>query len=58
MISQDELFQLTPLAFNETNLPVDGKQSGKVRDWYDLPNGKRLIVTTDRLCAIQGTSTE
>jgi len=51
MISQDELFQLTPLAFNETNLPVDGKQSGKVRDWYDLPNGKRLIVTTDRLSA-------
>lgn len=51
MISQDELFQLTPLAFNETNLPVDGKQSGKVRDWYELPNGKRLIVTTDRLSA-------
>jgi len=51
MISQDELFQLTPLAFNKTNLPVDGKQSGKVRDWYDLPNGKRLIVTTDRLSA-------
>jgi len=51
MISQDELFQLTPLAFNKTNLPVDGKQSGKVRDWYELPNGKRLIVTTDRLSA-------
>ncbi|GAB4546907.1 MAG: phosphoribosylaminoimidazolesuccinocarboxamide synthase [Anaerolineales bacterium] len=25
--------------------------SGKVRDWYDLPNGERLIVTTDRLSA-------
>ena len=27
------------------------KTSGKVRDWYDLPDGKRLIVTTDRLSA-------
>ena len=22
-----------------------------MRDWYDLPDGKRLIVTTDRLSA-------
>ncbi|MCL5610990.1 MAG: phosphoribosylaminoimidazolesuccinocarboxamide synthase [Chloroflexi bacterium] len=51
MITQFELLQMTPLAFNETNLPVDGKRSGKVRDWYELPNGKRLIVTTDRLSA-------
>lgn len=51
MISQDELLQLIPQALNETNLPFVGKQSGKVRDWYDLPEGKRLIVTTDRLSA-------
>ncbi len=51
MISQNELLQLTSQAFNETNLPLDGKQSGKVRDWYDLPDGKRLIITTDRLSA-------
>lgn len=51
MIPEDELLQLTPLAFNETNLPLGEKKSGKVRDWYDLPNGKRLIVTTDRLSA-------
>jgi phosphoribosylaminoimidazole-succinocarboxamide synthase len=51
MISQNELLQLTSQALNETNLPLDGKQSGKVRDWYDLPDGKRLIVTTDRLSA-------
>ena len=51
MISQNELLQLTSQALNETNLPLDGKQSGKVRDWYDLPDGKRLIITTDRLSA-------
>jgi phosphoribosylaminoimidazole-succinocarboxamide synthase len=51
MISQKKLIDLIPRAFGETNLPLDGKQSGKVRDWYDLPNGERLIVTTDRLSA-------
>ena len=51
MISQNELLQLTSQALNETNLPLNGKQSGKVRDWYDLPDGKRLIITTDRLSA-------
>ena len=51
MIAQKELLQLLPQALNETNLPLPGKQSGKVRDWYDLPNGLRLIITTDRLSA-------
>lgn len=51
MISQNELLKLIPQALNETNLPLSGKQSGKVRDWYDLANGQRLIVTTDRLSA-------
>ena len=51
MISQNELSKLVPLALKETNLPLQGKQSGKVRDWYDLPDGKRLIITTDRLSA-------
>ncbi|HCK67435.1 MAG TPA: phosphoribosylaminoimidazolesuccinocarboxamide synthase [Anaerolineae bacterium] len=51
MISQNELLKLIPQALNETNLPLAGKQSGKVRDWYDLQNGQRLIVTTDRLSA-------
>lgn len=51
MILQNELSKLIPLALKETNLPLQGKQSGKVRDWYDLPDGKRLIVTTDRLSA-------
>ena len=51
MISQDELFQLIPQALNETNLPLPGKQSGKVRDLYDLPHRQRLLVVTDRLSA-------
>jgi len=51
MISKDKLAKLLPQALEETNLPLSNRQSGKVRDWYDLPNGQRLIVTTDRLSA-------
>jgi len=51
MISQNKLTELIPQALKETNLPLPGKQTGKVRDWYDLSNGQRLIVTTDRLSA-------
>ena len=51
MISQKELIQLLPSALGETNLSLPGKQTGKVRDWYDLSDGKRLIITTDRLSA-------
>ena len=51
MISQKYLLALIPQALNETNLPLAGKQSGNVRDWDDLPDGQRLIVTTDRLSA-------
>ena len=51
MISKDKLIKLLPSALGETNLPLPNKQTGKVREWYDLPDGKRLIVTTDRLSA-------
>lgn len=51
MISKDQLSQLLPVALQETHLPLPNKASGKVRDWYDLPDGKRLIVTSDRLSA-------
>ena len=51
MISKDQLRELLPSALQETKLPIPNKTSGKVRDWYDLPDGKRLIVTTDRLSA-------
>ena len=51
MISRDILIELLPQALKESNLPLPNKQTGKVREWYDLPEGKRLIVTTDRLSA-------
>lgn len=51
MISRQRLLELLPLACGETDLPLPGRQSGKVREWYSLGNGKRLIVTTDRLSA-------
>jgi phosphoribosylaminoimidazole-succinocarboxamide synthase len=51
MISKEEIIKLLPSAFDETNLPLPNKQEGKVREWYDLPDGKRLILTTDRLSA-------
>lgn len=51
MISKDQLRKLFPKALGETSLPLPHKTSGKVRDWYDLPDGKRVIITTDRLSA-------
>lgn len=51
MISSQRLRELIPLALDETNLPLPGRTRGKVRDWYDLPDGQRLMVTTDRLSA-------
>ncbi len=51
MVDHEKLLELIPLALANTTLPLEGKQLGKVRDWYDLPDGKRLIVTTDRLSA-------
>lgn len=40
-----------PNGFQGTDLPLAGKQSGKVRDWYPLSGGRRLLITTDRLSA-------
>ena len=51
MVTADQIRALLPHALNETNLPLPGKQSGKVRDWYPLSDGRRLLVTTDRLSA-------
>jgi phosphoribosylaminoimidazole-succinocarboxamide synthase len=51
MVDTEKLLALLPQALGDTNLPLTGKQSGKVRDWYDLSDGTRLIVTTDRLSA-------
>ncbi|PKL07943.1 MAG: phosphoribosylaminoimidazolesuccinocarboxamide synthase [Spirochaetae bacterium HGW-Spirochaetae-7] len=38
-------------AFKDCEVGLPGKRSGKVRDWYALGGGRRLIVTTDRLSA-------
>lgn len=51
MIPPGELSELLPIAFGESNLPLPGKQSGKVRDWYPLVDGRRLLITSDRLSA-------
>jgi phosphoribosylaminoimidazole-succinocarboxamide synthase len=51
MISSDQLRELLPSALDQTSLPLANKATGKVRDWYDLADGKRLIITTDRLSA-------
>jgi phosphoribosylaminoimidazole-succinocarboxamide synthase len=51
MVSADEIRTSLPHALAETHLPLAGRQSGKVRDWYSLPGGKRLLITTDRLSA-------
>jgi phosphoribosylaminoimidazole-succinocarboxamide synthase len=51
MIDLDSLIQLVPGAFVRSELPLANPHSGKVRDWFDLPGGRRLIVTSDRLSA-------
>jgi phosphoribosylaminoimidazole-succinocarboxamide synthase len=52
MISQQKLLELLPLAFEKTDLPLSGKATGKVRDWYNLTEGKRLLVTTDHKISV------
>ena len=51
MIDRDLLIKLLPQAFESSGLALPGRESGKVRDWYSLAGGRRLIVTTDRLSA-------
>ncbi len=47
----NQLLEILPLAFGDSDLPLPGKQSGKVRDHYPLAGNRRLLVTTDRLSA-------
>lgn len=51
MMKPEEIAAMLPLAFKQTELPLAGKAAGKVRDSYPLPDGRRLLVTTDRLSA-------
>lgn len=51
MVSTDRILALLAQPFEQTDLPIAGKMTGKVRDGYPLPDGQRLLVTTDRLSA-------
>ncbi|MFH2104328.1 MAG: phosphoribosylaminoimidazolesuccinocarboxamide synthase [Chloroflexota bacterium] len=51
MNSKEPQSDSVPPGFDGSDLPLPWKTSGKVRDWYDLPAGRRLLVTTDRLSA-------
>ncbi|MBI9051550.1 MAG: phosphoribosylaminoimidazolesuccinocarboxamide synthase [Anaerolineaceae bacterium] len=51
MVSSEIIRNVLSTAFHSAELPLGNKISGKVRDWYDLNDKERLIVTTDRLSA-------
>ncbi|MCE5257212.1 MAG: phosphoribosylaminoimidazolesuccinocarboxamide synthase [Spirochaetaceae bacterium] len=53
MVERKLIEQMLPQAFAEMSESKVGraKLSGKVRDWYELGDGQRMIVTTDRLSA-------
>lgn len=51
MLNAETIAKLLPQAFENSDLPLANRMRGKVRDWYDLPGGLRLLVTTDRLSA-------
>ncbi|MHB8087816.1 MAG: phosphoribosylaminoimidazolesuccinocarboxamide synthase [Anaerolineaceae bacterium] len=51
MLTTQEILSIIPQAFASSDLPIPNRTAGKVRDWYDLPDNKRLLVTTDRLSA-------
>lgn len=38
--------------FKDIDLPLNGRRSGKVRVSYELPGDRRLLITTDRLSAL------
>ena len=48
MIERAELIAAMPYCLTETNLPLAQKYPGKVRDTYDLGDGRLLLITTDR----------
>ncbi len=51
-MTHDELVQAVPHALSEIDLSSLGAQtSGKVREMVTLPNGSRVLVTTDRVSA-------
>ena len=51
MLTAEKIIELLPKAYESSDLPLPNRKCGKVRDWYDLPDQQRLLVTTDRLSA-------
>jgi phosphoribosylaminoimidazole-succinocarboxamide synthase len=51
MLASADIRALLPQALRATDLPLPGRAEGKVRDAYALADGRRLLVTTDRLSA-------
>jgi phosphoribosylaminoimidazole-succinocarboxamide synthase len=48
MIERTRLIQAIPDCLTATELPLPNKYPGKVRDTYDLGDGRLLLITTDR----------
>lgn len=48
MIERKTLIEAIPHCLTATGLPLPEKYPGKVRDTYDLGDGRLLLVTTDR----------
>jgi phosphoribosylaminoimidazole-succinocarboxamide synthase len=48
MIERDRLLEAIPNCLTLTELPLPDKYPGKVRDTYDLGDGRLLLITTDR----------
>jgi len=51
MVDADLIKNALSKAFEVSDLALPNRSRGKVRDWYDLPDDRRLLVTTDRLSA-------
>jgi phosphoribosylaminoimidazole-succinocarboxamide synthase len=48
MIDRQTLIDAIPNCLTKTNLPLPAKYPGKVRDTYEIGDGRLLLVTTDR----------
>jgi phosphoribosylaminoimidazole-succinocarboxamide synthase len=48
VITRPELIEAIPHCLTATDLPLPAKYPGKVRDTYDLGDGRLLLLTTDR----------
>ena len=51
MLTVDEIIPVLAWPFEHSDLLLPNRMEGKVRDWYDLPQNRRLLITTDRLSA-------